>query len=631
MKKVLPILLCLVMVITVFSACGNTSNDTDTTQPTEDVNAVKEIPAAMVASPLDAATAFAGGTGTAEDPYLIADAAQLVLAVKTSAEKNDACYKLTADIVFNDVADYANWGTKAPKNLWNPIDNFTGTFDGAGFTISGLYGYLLGAYANMPEKSDDIVPDLGLFGKIGLKGEVKNLTLSNCYFVGLNQVNVGAVAGHSYGKITDCKVFDSTLKTRILSCGGIVGDANGGEITNCETNDGVNVTITESGNAGAIAGSINGSAKNCISRGTVTAPDLAGGFAGIAYNNVYENITNYATVKCSEDSASRAGGIFGSISPGSAGTDENRTATVKNCVNNSENISGAGYVGGIAGYSYSDGKDRVLTITGCVNNGNLNTASQTGGIVGYAFAKNTGTYNIENCTNNGAINGKDSSAAGIVCSVLVDRGVFNATKCTNNGALLSTNIPAGIISLISYMESEDGKPNLVTVDGCVNNGNVGDVNSGLVSSGIIGSIGSIAGATALDDTDTLFASERDITVVKNCVNKGAVTNKAGIASTSFAAGIVGIWKDNVSDCSITACTNQGALNAIEPDNYDKAQAGIKEGQKLENGVAGILGVGDENIKITNCKNSGTLTAPDYCVKSAEVGTTNGLFSMVEDK
>ncbi len=627
MKKALSLILCLVMVLTVFSACGK---DTDTPAPTADANAITEIPEAMVASAMDAAKAFAGGSGTKKDPYLIADAAQLVLAVETSKGNSAACYKLTKDIVFNDTADFSGWEKKAPKYLWSPIDKMDGVFDGAGFTISGLYGYLLGSYANKPDKTNETTSDVGLIGSIGLKGEVKNLTISNSYFVGLNQVNVGAVAGTNYGKISDCKVLDSTLKTRINTCGGIVGTSNGGNVVNCETNDGVKVTLTESGYAGAIAGTISGSAKNCVARGTVTAIDVAGGFAGTGYNNVFESITNYATVKCTSDTGSNAGGIFGSVNPGSTGSDKDKTATIKNCTNKSNNISGAGYIGGIVGYSFSDGADRILTITGCVNNGALNTTTEVGGIAGYAFAKNSGTLKITSCKNTGALNGNESSAAGIVSSVLVDNGTFAISKCANNGKILSTNMPAGIISHISYMESDKKTPNKVTVSGCVNSGAIGDINSGLVSAGIVAAIADIAGATANNSkSDTLFASKHDVTVVKDCVNKGAVTNKAGIGSTSFAAGIVGIWKDNVSDCSITGCENQGALSSIEPENYDKSQAGIKEGQKLENGVAGILGVGDENIKITDCKNSGKLTAPDYCIKEDSVGTLNGIFSMVK--
>ena len=104
MKKIIAMLLCVVMVVTAFCSCGKggDGDNTTTTQPQVDENAVKEIPAEMVAEPMKAATEFAGGTGTEEDPYLISDAAQLVLMAETIKEKNGEklYFKLTNDIAF---------------------------------------------------------------------------------------------------------------------------------------------------------------------------------------------------------------------------------------------------------------------------------------------------------------------------------------------------------------------------------------------------------------------------------------------------------------------------------------------------------------------------------------------------
>ena len=77
-----------------------------------------------------AAGKFAGGNGSPENPYKIENADQL-----KAGEKNPgAYYELIADIDLEGSAE----------NLWNPIGNdqnttFTGTFDGNGHTISGLY------------------------------------------------------------------------------------------------------------------------------------------------------------------------------------------------------------------------------------------------------------------------------------------------------------------------------------------------------------------------------------------------------------------------------------------------------------------------------------------------------------
>ncbi|MDO4948046.1 MAG: hypothetical protein Q4E52_10765 [Fibrobacter sp.] len=75
--------------------------------------------------------------------YQIGTAAELYdFAAKVNAGEKDACGKLTADIIVNTgVLNNDMTGLKSgnPANAWTPMNNFTGIFDGAGFTISGLY------------------------------------------------------------------------------------------------------------------------------------------------------------------------------------------------------------------------------------------------------------------------------------------------------------------------------------------------------------------------------------------------------------------------------------------------------------------------------------------------------------
>lgn len=70
---------------------------------------------------------FAGGDGSKENPYLVSSATQLDR-VRLYPDKH---FKQTADI---DLAELIkNYG-----GSWNPINNFSGSFDGAMHTISGL-------------------------------------------------------------------------------------------------------------------------------------------------------------------------------------------------------------------------------------------------------------------------------------------------------------------------------------------------------------------------------------------------------------------------------------------------------------------------------------------------------------
>ena len=89
------------------------------------------------------AAAFAGGTGTAEDPYQIANGAELAYlasSVNSGETYEDKYFVLTANINLNGLP-------------WTPIANsfsdalfggtdyriFAGNFDGKGYTISNVY------------------------------------------------------------------------------------------------------------------------------------------------------------------------------------------------------------------------------------------------------------------------------------------------------------------------------------------------------------------------------------------------------------------------------------------------------------------------------------------------------------
>ncbi|MGN0520333.1 MAG: dockerin type I domain-containing protein [Candidatus Fimenecus sp.] len=192
------------------------------------------------------AAVYAGGTGTAENPYQIENGAQLK---KFSDEVNGGqtavCAVLTKDIVLNDgiIAEGAQ-----NTNVWTPIGNYSnmysGIFDGQGHTISGLY----------KSELDFSQMYVGLFGYIGTAGMVKNVGITNSY---LNGMTVGTFAGHNLGTIENCYTTNSKV-TAIGFCGGIIGgNGENGTVKNCYSTAAVLVD-TETGydtsNFGGICG-----------------------------------------------------------------------------------------------------------------------------------------------------------------------------------------------------------------------------------------------------------------------------------------------------------------------------------------------------------------------------------------
>lgn len=235
------------------------------------------------------------GSGTKDDPYQISTAAQLkrfrniVNGTGGQTQDSGACAVLMNDIVLNDGTFDAN-GTYTPGSSskaaeeWTPIgkytdDNdktpYTGTFDGQGHTIKGLYvnsasdayvglfGCLEGA-AVRNLTVDGYVQGYKTAG--GIAGYASNAAIENCsnhcsVFGGSDSM-LGGIAGLNFdgAKIIDCYNVGTIIRNSTVFefCGGIVW-GNAGTVSNC-----YNVG-TISGNVydGEIVGRNSGTVENC--------------------------------------------------------------------------------------------------------------------------------------------------------------------------------------------------------------------------------------------------------------------------------------------------------------------------------------------------------------------------------
>ena len=122
------------------------------------------------------------------------------------------------------------------KSNWIPIDAYTGTFDGADYSISGLV---------INNNNDS---NAGFFASIGSVGIVQN-----AYFIGANVANAetaGVIAGANGGVIRQCVVTGSVVSGS-TAVGGIAGQSTGA-IVACAYQG--QVTLTNSGNSGQLGG-----------------------------------------------------------------------------------------------------------------------------------------------------------------------------------------------------------------------------------------------------------------------------------------------------------------------------------------------------------------------------------------
>ena len=154
----------------------------------------------------------------AGDYFEIASAADLN-ALATYVNNGNDCtgitFKQTQDITFGSEDAHTAIGK-------NSANQFKGTFDGQGKTISNL-------------KAIAASEDQGLFGYVGANGTVKNVNLANAEITGYE--NVGGIVGFNYGSVSDCSVVNSSLEATRTSAsdeyvGGIVG-RNHGSVNKC--------------------------------------------------------------------------------------------------------------------------------------------------------------------------------------------------------------------------------------------------------------------------------------------------------------------------------------------------------------------------------------------------------------
>ncbi|MCC5940901.1 MAG: T9SS type A sorting domain-containing protein [Balneolaceae bacterium] len=236
---------------------------------------------------INISSAFCGGSGTEAEPYLICTADQL----NNVREDLSAYYKLANDIDM-DVAPY-NEGEG-----WEPIGKvgsaFTGTFDGAIYTINNLF----------IDRSEET--------HIGLFGLVNNAFIEN---VGLEDVNItgnrftGGLMGYNgnNGTIIESYFIGSVTGTDNYT-GGLVGFNEGGDIIDSHATGTVNGTGWRVGGlvGRTTSGSIIGSFANC----QVNGHNSVGGLVGESWNSSI--ISSYATGDVSGGYS--VGGLVGTAS-----------------------------------------------------------------------------------------------------------------------------------------------------------------------------------------------------------------------------------------------------------------------------------------------------------------------------
>ena len=293
------------------------------------------MPSMMLAKSIP--LAIPEGKGTVDEPYQISNRAELYWfaglvngTLPDGGEKNlSANAILTANIIVNTGVLDANKNLVSKSDLteWKPIgarwSSYTGTFDGQGYTISGLY-------FNNPTSSY-----VGLFGSIGANGKISNVGVLDSYFQ-FSELG-GGVCGVNYGTVRDCKNTGSVRG--LAAIGGVCGlNEKGGIIENSFNEGTVSGTGDNVQQVGGVCGYNNGTIKSCYNTASVSGQNSVGGVCGLNSRGIITNCFNEGTVS----GQTFVGGVCGN----------GCGVTTTNCFNGGT-VSGQSHVGGVCGYDYN--------------------------------------------------------------------------------------------------------------------------------------------------------------------------------------------------------------------------------------------------------------------------------------
>lgn len=306
---------------------------------------------------------FGGGDGNPATPFLVEDGADLN-AVRNNLGK---AYKQVANV---DLVAYANW---VPIGTNTVGSQFTGIFDGGGFSVSNLNINVTHSY-------------VGLFGYVS--GQILGINILSGS-IATTGVSVGAITGHSSSNITFCSNQGCDITktggsvTTQAAVGGIAGSGNVYDSFNT-----ANISST-GGRTGGITG--QSSAVRCYNTGNVTTSgNQVFGISNTSATNCY----NSGAVTCTYESSSDVHGVC----MGTATDSYNIGA-----------LTSAGPFGVIYGVCAG-------AATRCYNTANLSCGNPAFGVSG---------TNATDCFNTGSLTSTAQSVYGICGST--------ATRCYNTG------------------------------------------------------------------------------------------------------------------------------------------------------------------------------------------------------
>ena len=427
-----------------------------------------------------AAGLFSGGDGSEANPYLIASAADFK-ALATAVNSKDAPqygatsagtffgsagahYQQTADIDFadgeskGDLSDYMIGSSSAPfKGSYNgkngetqhTISNFAIT----GTDNTGLFGYCAGAViSNVKVAGASLTGVQNIACIIGYanKGTVSGCETTDDCSVVATDANVAGISGNCYGGAE----FNACINRASITVdgeegnnfGGIVGYTDNGKLVGCHNYG----TISGTKQVGGISGRLNsGSITDCVNEGAVSGTGAnIGGIVCTLTAGTVSGCTNSGTVT---GGASYVGGVVG----------DQLLGTVEACSNSGDVTSESGnYVAGVVGRmgTTGAGTNNRAIVKACISEGDIMGANSVAAIVGGTFFGA-----IHECCAKGSVNG-NAYVGGLVGYIITSKGRVGVFDSFAKAIVTGKDETGGVIGSINYSSS-----NYTTINNCIGN------------------------------------------------------------------------------------------------------------------------------------------------------------------
>lgn len=512
--------------------------------------------------------------------YLISSPDELMWFDKNAKMTDSA--KLMADITINE--DVSGSDATSQKYKWTPIgtdsSKYTGTFDGNGHTISGLY-------------INSMAANTGMFGRIGSSAVVKNLTLADSVIRSTKNYT-GAITGYidDAASVTNCHTKNSVQVSAAVYTGGITGyQDDTSTLTRCSNA----AEVTGANNVGGISGynwsKSSASLTDSYNRGSVSGSNLVGGICAQIYiGGTVSDVYNLGTVQATGTAGTpTAGGITGVF----------RWGTIKSAYN--AGIVKATAKGGVAGRLEASNSSRTVQNV-------------------FYFDEYEAVGNLNGCTiQNGTATAKTSDELKALTSEDLGDGFAADTNGSNSGypVLAWQN---GTVKSDDPEKDDNGWQGEAAKD-------APQQKDGVYQIGTPAELAWFAEKAAQDSTDLKAVLTADLDLNNNVwTGIGGQSADMGFAGTLDGAGhtiknlylkngkgLIPYNKGTVKNLTLAGILKGGdetaALTGINAGTLEDitSRVAVTGGNK----VAGIAGNNTKDGVIKDCHNTGAVTGESY--------------------